>query len=228
MERLEERTDSFSVLIDERLSADQAVANEQRVSRDELEPRYVHRKHLGKGGQHCDLELERFLDAGAPRKAEHPLVVDDRNLKVVPVVDVENRRWGVSECVSDQFLAIASHGLMLLDIPDHRVASRGRSLAQTSVCPLDDELLALDSRERAVRACTCRAGLLQNRVELTGLALHKISKLPPRLGGQLFELRGGQVEEVVPGRGQVAIAKADRHLSGPPPKGPVPLLVSNL
>jgi hypothetical protein len=68
MKRLEECTDSFGVLIDERLPADQAIGDEQRIPRAVLERRYFDRKRLSKGGQHRDLELERFLDAGASRK----------------------------------------------------------------------------------------------------------------------------------------------------------------
>src|SRR3954447_21919792 len=91
VERFEERTDAFVVLVDERLAADQAVADEERIAGDELEEGHLHRERTGEHRQHRDLQPEGLLDPRPPRKAEHPLIVDDRYLEVVSVVDLENR-----------------------------------------------------------------------------------------------------------------------------------------
>jgi len=102
VECLEERADAVGVLVDERLAADQAVADEERIAGDELERGHVHRERTGEHRQQRDLELERLLDPGPPRKAEYPLVVDDRYLEVVSVVDLENRPRTTPKRVRDQ------------------------------------------------------------------------------------------------------------------------------
>ena len=89
------------VLVDERLAADHAVPDEERAARDVLERRHVDRERGRERRQQRDLELERLLDAGAPRKAEHPLVVDDRDLEVVAGVDLEDRPRAAAERVCD-------------------------------------------------------------------------------------------------------------------------------
>ena len=78
MERLEERADAVAVLVDERLATDHAVADEERVARDVLERGHINRERRSEHRQQHDLDLECLLDSGAPRKAEHPIVVDDR------------------------------------------------------------------------------------------------------------------------------------------------------
>ena len=94
MERLEERADAVGVLVDERLAADHAVADEERVARDVLERGHIHRQRRSERRQQHDLDLERLLDAGAPRKAEDPVVVDDRYLEVVADVDLDESSSG--------------------------------------------------------------------------------------------------------------------------------------
>ena len=106
VKRVEECAHAFGVLVDERLAADHPVADEERVARDVLERRHSHRERGRECRQQRDLELERLLDAGAPRKAEHPLVVDDRDLEVVAGVDLENRPRATSERVCDLPVAL--------------------------------------------------------------------------------------------------------------------------
>jgi len=101
MQRVEERADAVGVVVDERLAADHGVADEERVARDVLERRHSDRERGRERRQQRDLELERLLDAGAPREAEHPLVVDDRDLEVVAGVDLQNRPRSASERVCD-------------------------------------------------------------------------------------------------------------------------------
>ena len=113
MKRLQECVGAGGVLIHERLSANQAIADEERVARDVLERGHVDREHPGEQGQKHDLELERLLDACAPRKAEHPVIVDDRHLEVVAVVDLQNRPRALPKCVRDQPVAVGSHSLIV-------------------------------------------------------------------------------------------------------------------
>jgi hypothetical protein len=56
----------------------------------------------GERRQQHDLEFECFLDAGTPRKSEHPLLVDDRDLEVVSVVDLSNRPGAAPERVCNE------------------------------------------------------------------------------------------------------------------------------
>ena len=115
MECFEECADAVAVLVDERPATDQAVADEQRFARDVLERGHVHRERRSERRQQRDLELERLLDGRASRKAEHPVVVDDRYLKVVPVVDLQNLPRTAPERVCDQPLAVRSHTRMVSD-----------------------------------------------------------------------------------------------------------------
>ena len=111
MERLEERADAVAVLVDERLATDHAVADEERVARDVLERGHINRERRSEHRQQHDLDLECLLDSGAPRKAEHPIVVDDRYLEVVPDVDLANRPRAASKRVCDQPPAVGGHSL---------------------------------------------------------------------------------------------------------------------
>ena len=111
MERIEKRMDAIGVVVDERLAADHAVADEQGVARDVLERGHIHRERRSEQREQHDLDLECLLDSGAPRKAEHPIVVDDRYLEVVPDVDLANRPRTVSERVRDQPPAVGGHSL---------------------------------------------------------------------------------------------------------------------
>src|SRR5262245_17821801 len=120
MERVEKCTDPFGILVDEWLTTDQAVADEQRVPRDELEGRHLHGERVGDRWQHCDFELERCLDASTAWKAEDPLVVDDRDVRVPALLDIDDSRRGASERVGDQLLANASHALIVRVAPDRR------------------------------------------------------------------------------------------------------------
>ena len=109
MERLQERADAVGVLIHERLAADQAIADEKRVARNVLERGHAHREGRGEQWQQHDLQPERLFDACAPRKAEHPVVVDDHYLEVVAVVDLHDRRRAPPERVRDQPVAVGNH-----------------------------------------------------------------------------------------------------------------------
>ena len=106
VKRVEECAHAVGVLADERLTADHGVADEERVARDELERGHSHRERGRERRQQRDLDFERLLDAGAPREAEHPVVVDDRDLEVVPGVDLENRPRAASERVRDLPVAL--------------------------------------------------------------------------------------------------------------------------
>ncbi len=99
----------MGVLVDERLAVDHAVTDEERVARDVLERGDIHRKCRTKLRQQHDLDLESILDARAPRKAEHPVVVDYRYLEVVPVIDLENRLRVASKRASDQPVTVGCH-----------------------------------------------------------------------------------------------------------------------
>jgi GNAT superfamily N-acetyltransferase len=115
MERPEERADAFRILVDKRFPADLAVADEERVAGNEIERGHVHRERGSDRRQHRDLELERLLDPGPPRKAEHPFVVDDRHLEVVSVVDLKDRPRSAPKRVCDQTFAVGSHSPMVSD-----------------------------------------------------------------------------------------------------------------
>ena len=91
MKRFQERADAVAVLVHECLTAYQPVADEKGVTADVLERGHVDRKRRGEQRQQHDLELDRLLDALTPRKAEYPLVVDDRHVEVVALVDLQNR-----------------------------------------------------------------------------------------------------------------------------------------
>ena len=101
VQRVEKCAHAVRVLVDERLAADHAVPDEERAARDVLERRHVDRERGRECRQQRDLELERLLDAGAPRKAEHPLVVDDRDFEVVAGVDLEDRPRAAAERFCD-------------------------------------------------------------------------------------------------------------------------------
>ena len=109
MERVEERPHPVAVLVHERRAAKHAIGDEERLARDMLEDGHGHRQGRSEHRQQLDLELERLFDAGAPREAEHPLVVDDRHLEVVALVDPANRRRAASECVCDQARPVGRH-----------------------------------------------------------------------------------------------------------------------
>jgi hypothetical protein len=109
MERLEERADAVAVLVDERLAANHAVADEERLSRDVLESGARPPGPPGRAPAAARSPPRALLDAGAPRKAEHPLVVDDRDLEVVPLVDLDDRSRAASKRVCDQPVAVARH-----------------------------------------------------------------------------------------------------------------------
>src|SRR5918912_2896926 len=113
MKRLQECTDAVGVLVHERLAADQAIADEERVARDVLETGNVHRQNRSEQRQQNDLEPERLLDAYAPRKPEYPVIVDDRYLEVVAVVDLQNPPRALPKCVRDQAVAIGNHPLIV-------------------------------------------------------------------------------------------------------------------
>ena len=103
---LEHCADAAGVLVDERLAADHAVADEERAARDVLERRHCDRKRGRERRQQRDLDLERLLDPGAPRKAEDPFVVDDHDLEVVAGVDLESRPRAAAERVGDLPVAL--------------------------------------------------------------------------------------------------------------------------
>ena len=109
VQRLEECPGAVGILADERVAPDEPVADEERVAGDILERRDVDRQRGSECRQYCDLELQRFLDPGAPREAKHPLVVDDRHLEVVAVVDLDDRPRVAPERVGDQPLAVGRH-----------------------------------------------------------------------------------------------------------------------
>jgi hypothetical protein len=113
MERLEECADAVGVLVDERIAADHAVADEERAPRDVLERGDFHRQCRSERRQQRDLDLERLLDGRATRKTEHQDVVDDHHLEVVPVVDLENRLRASSQRVRDQPVAVGGHSLII-------------------------------------------------------------------------------------------------------------------
>ena len=111
MERLEERADAVGVLIDERLATDHAIADESGLRETYSNEGTFTGSAGASARQQHDLELERLLDAGAPRKAEHPIVVDDHYLEVVADVDLENRPRAASKRVRDQPPAVGGHSL---------------------------------------------------------------------------------------------------------------------
>ncbi len=91
-----------------------AVADEERIVGDVFERWHEYRERGSKRRQQQGLELERFLDAGPTWKSEHPVVVDDRYLEVVPDVDFENRRRFAPERFCDELLSLGSHFPMRL------------------------------------------------------------------------------------------------------------------
>lgn len=109
MKRVEELSDPLAVLVDERLSADDAVADEERIAGDVFERWHEYWERGSKRRQQHGLELERFLDAGPTWKSEHPVVVDDGYLEVVPDVDFENRQRFAPERFCDEPLSLRSH-----------------------------------------------------------------------------------------------------------------------
>lgn len=113
MKHLEERVDAVRVLVHERLAADQGIADEERVARNVLERGHVHRECRGEQRQQHDLQLERLLDACAARKAEYPVIVDDRHLEVVAVVDLQNRPRALPKRVRNQPVAFGNHSLIV-------------------------------------------------------------------------------------------------------------------
>jgi hypothetical protein len=84
-----------------------------------LEAGHLHRQCRSECRQQHDLDLERLLDAGTPRKAEYPLLVDDRHLEVVAVVDLDNRRRAAAKRVCDQPAAVSRHSPLEVELePD--------------------------------------------------------------------------------------------------------------
>jgi hypothetical protein len=102
VERVEKAAHALTVLVHERLAPDQPVPDEEGVARDVLEAGNVHRQGGRERRQQCELELQRLLDAGAPREAEDPLVVHDRDLEVVAGVDLADRSRAAAERACDQ------------------------------------------------------------------------------------------------------------------------------
>ena len=81
MERLQECTDPFGILVDERLPVDQAIADDSG-SRDEPNDGTCTGSACASVGSTA-ISSSRSSTPG-PREAEHPLVVDDRYLKILP------------------------------------------------------------------------------------------------------------------------------------------------
>ena len=63
---------------------------------------HVHRQRRSKRREEDDLEFECLLDSRAPREAEDPVLVGDRDLEVVAVVDLDDRRRAAAERACDQ------------------------------------------------------------------------------------------------------------------------------
>ena len=106
VQSVEQCADAVGVLVDERLASDHAVADEERAARDVLEGGHGDRERSRQRRQQRDLDLERLLDPGAPRKAEDPVVVDEHDLEVVAGVDLESRPRAASERVGDERVAL--------------------------------------------------------------------------------------------------------------------------
>ena len=109
MQRIEERTDSSGVLVDERLADDQGITDEERRARHVLEPRHLDRQSIPQGREKNDLDLECRLDHRASRKAKRPGIVCDHNLEIEAFVDLDERVGLVAERGGDQLSPLRSH-----------------------------------------------------------------------------------------------------------------------